>query len=86
MQVACWGDAVQRYQKRIPITKAEANGHQRYEKEKKVTWWGFTSTTTDKEVTNTFIEKAPQSTFFNIRGKDLWGYNLAPFSKIPRRV
>ena len=66
---------------RVPTTKAEAKGHQFYEKGKTVTWWGFTSTTTNLDATNGFINDAvAASTLFNIRGKDLWGYDIQSFS------
>ena len=65
---------------KVPQTKEEAAGHQYYAKGLTVTWWGFTSTTTDFDVVNTFIEDAPERTLFIIGGADLWGYNIKPFS------
>ena len=65
---------------KVPTSEAEAKGHQFYEEGKIVTWWGFTSTTTDLGVTNKFISAAAASTLFNIGGKDLWGYDIQPFS------
>ena len=50
-----------------------------------MTWWGFTSTTTDPEVPNAFIANAEQSTLFNISGKDLWGYDIQAFSKFTEK-
>lgn len=57
--------------------------HQYYEKDKTVTWWGFTSTTTDLDKVNIFIEGAPESTMFNIGGSNLWGYDIKLFSPFP---
>ena len=66
--------------KKVPTTQEEANGHQFYAKGRTVTWWGFTSTTTDLEATQKFINGIPASTLFNIGGEDLWGYNIKAFS------
>ena len=68
---------------KVPTTKEEANGHQFYVKDKTVTWWGFTSTTTDLGVTQDFIDGAAASTLFNIGGEDLWGYSIKAFSPFP---
>ena len=66
--------------KKVPKSQLEANGRQYYEKGNTVTWWGFTSTTTDVEVVNDFIKDTPESTLFNIVGENLWGYDIKAFS------
>ena len=68
---------------KVPQTQEEANGCQYYAKGRTVTWWGFTSTTTDFKIVNTFMERAPQSTLFTIGGEDLWGYSIKAFSQFP---
>ena len=70
--------------RKVPTTKEEADGHQFYEKGRTVTWWGFTSTTTDLGTTNAFLKSAQPSTLFNIGGRDLWGYSIKKFSPFPR--
>ena len=75
--------------RKIPTTKEEATKvnkegkveeHQYYSKGRTVTWWAFTSTTTDIEATQNFIKGAAESTMFNIGGEDLWGYKIKAFS------
>ena len=65
---------------RVPTTQGEANGHQFYAKGRTVTWWGFTSTTTVLEITQSFIKGVKARTIFSIGGEDLWGYDIKAFS------
>ena len=79
------GQALYRgFKARVPTTEAEANGHQYYASGRTVTWWGFTSTTTDSSVTNSFTRSDTASTLFSIGGADLWGYDISPFSPYER--
>ena len=71
---------------KVPTTLEEAKGHQYYAKGRTVTWWAFTSTTLDGEVTSNFIRKSPESTLFNISGADLWGYDIRAFSQFPEEA
>ena len=73
-------------QVKVPTTYEEAKGHQYYARGKTVTWWAFTSTTTDGEVTSNFIRKSPESTLFNISGASLWGYDIRAFSMYPQEA
>lgn len=66
--------------KKVPTIEAEAKGHQYYTKGKDVTWWGFTSTTTNPETLNHFLGKSTGNTVFIIEGKNLWGYDIQSFS------
>ena len=66
---------------RVPQSRGEANGRQFYAKGRTVTWWGFTSTTTDLGAMQDFIDGASESTLFNIGGEDLWGYDIKAFSQ-----
>ena len=72
--------------KKVPVKESEANGHQFYAKGRIVTWWGFTSTTTDFDATNGFISGAAESTLFNIGGPDLWGYSIQAFSPFKKET
>lgn len=64
---------------KVPTSEAEANGHQYYECGRKVTWWGFTSTSTDRNISGDFTDSRSQKTLFIIGG-DLWGYDIQDFS------
>ena len=70
--------------RKVPQTQEEANGCQYYAKGRTVTWWSFTSTVTDLDTVNTFMEKVPESTLFTIGGEDLWGYSIKAFSQFPK--
>ena len=60
--------------------RGEILTHQYYAEGRTVTWWGFTSTTTNLSATQSFIDGAKESTLFNIGGDDLWGYKIKAFS------
>lgn len=66
---------------KVPTTPEEAKGHQYYTEGKDITWWGFTSTTTDPVILNDLLSKSTKKTVFNIEGKNLWGYDIQSFSK-----
>ena len=68
---------------KVPTTPEEANGHQHYTKGLTVTWWSFTSTTTNPEVLNNFLSDATKTTLFTIGGEYLWGYDIQAFSDLP---
>ena len=53
--------------RKVPQAQEEAKGDQYYAKGRTVTWWGFTSTTADFEIVNTFIKDALESTLFQCR-------------------
>ena len=74
---------------KVPTIEEEAKAigwNQHYTNGQTVTWWGFTSTATNMEVTKNFISKAAQSTLFIIGGADLWGYDIKAFSRYPEET
>ena len=68
---------------KVPTAQDEAGKHQYYAKGRTVTWWGFTSTTTDLEVARSSTRGAEESTLFKICGEDVWGYDIRAFSRVP---
>lgn len=65
---------------RVPTSKTDADGHQWYEKDRTVTWWGFTSTSLDPAVTINFLKDPSKGTLFTISGGNSWGYDIQAFS------
>lgn len=65
---------------KVPIRKLEAKGHQSYSEGNIVTWWGFTSTSINKGVAVNFMKGSPKKSFFTIKGKGMWGYDIQAFS------
>lgn len=65
----------------VPKSAEEAKGHQYYGVEQIVTWWGFTSTTLNSNVTQEFTQTSITCTVFDISGKDAWGYDISDFSE-----
>ena len=86
----CYKDCLYRGIRTNVIKDKDTKGNEyKYKKGDIKKWWAFTSTSYSKEVALNFLKDTNKygkhGTIFEIKGSELWGYDLSDFNMFPEK-